>query len=61
MIRACNEMFRTEFDAENYETAGFDNAADSAFVCLLALEHYAKGLSFDSIKESSNDCERKDS
>lgn len=47
MIRACNEMFRTEFDPENYETAGFDNAADSAFVCLLALEHYAKGLSFD--------------
>lgn len=55
MIRSCNELFRTEFDPENYETAGFDNAADSAFVCLLALEHYAKGLSFDSIKETSDD------
>ena len=53
MIKACNEMFRTEFDSENYETAGFDNAADSAFVCLLALEQYAKGLSFD--KGTSND------
>ncbi len=48
MIVACNEMFRTEFDSENYETAGFDNAADSAFVCLLALENYAKGLDFNS-------------
>lgn len=52
MIKACNELFSTEFDSENYETAGFDNAADSAFVCLLALEHYAKGLSFDSLKET---------
>lgn len=48
MIKACNEMFRTEFDSENYETAGYDNAADSAFVCLLALENYAKGLTFSS-------------
>jgi hypothetical protein len=53
MIAACNEMFRTDFDTENYETAGFDNAADSAFVCLLALENYAKGLTFD--KEVSDD------
>jgi Holliday junction resolvasome RuvABC endonuclease subunit len=54
MIVACNELFRTEFDSENYESAGFDNAADSAFVCLLALEHYSKGLSFDSNKECSD-------
>ena len=53
MIAACNEMVRTDFDTENYETAGFDNAADSAFVCLLALENYAKGLTFD--KEVSDD------
>jgi Holliday junction resolvasome RuvABC endonuclease subunit len=50
MIKACNQFFRTEFDSENYETAGYDNAADSAFVCLLALENYAKGLSFESVE-----------
>jgi Holliday junction resolvasome RuvABC endonuclease subunit len=51
MIKACNEMFRTEFDSENYETAGYDNAADSAFVCLLALENYAKGLTFSNSED----------
>ena len=59
MIKACNDMFRTEFDSENYETAGYDNAADSSFVCLLALERYTKGLSF--VKDSEDDCGTKDS
>lgn len=53
MIKACNEMFKTDYDPVNYESAGFDNAADSAFVCLLALENYAKGLSFAEPKGDS--------
>jgi Holliday junction resolvasome RuvABC endonuclease subunit len=53
MIKACNEMFKTDYDPVNYESAGFDNAADSAFVCLLALENYAKGLSFAEPKDDS--------
>lgn len=44
MIRACNALFGTEMDADDYVSAGYDNAADSAFVCLLALETYGRGV-----------------
>lgn len=44
MIAACNALFGSDMDAENYEAAGYDNVADAAFVCLLALEQYSRGL-----------------
>lgn len=45
MIKACNKLFGSDMDSEDYESAGYDNVADSAFVCLLGLEMYANGLS----------------
>jgi hypothetical protein len=44
IIRACNRMFGSEMSDTEYETAGYDNIADAAFVCLLGLETYARGL-----------------
>lgn len=44
MIVACNELFGSDMDSKDYESAGYDNIADAAFVCLLALEHYSTGL-----------------
>lgn len=44
MIRACNKLFGSDMDAEEYESAGYDNIADAAFVCLLTLEQYHTGL-----------------
>lgn len=44
MIKACNELFKTDFDPETYEQTGVDNIADAAFVCLLGLEIYGKGF-----------------
>jgi hypothetical protein len=44
MIKACNDTFGSELDPEGFETTGVHNVADSAFVCLLGLEHYGSGL-----------------
>lgn len=44
MIRACNALFGSDMDSEEYENAGYDNIADAAFVCLLTLEQYSTGL-----------------
>lgn len=44
MIRACNETFGSDMDADDYESAGYDNIADAAWVCLLGIEMYAQGL-----------------
>lgn len=44
IIAACNELFGSDMDAEDYASAGYDNIADAAFVCLLALEQYSGGL-----------------
>lgn len=44
VIRACNALFGSDMDADDYEIAGYDNIADAAFVCLLALEQYSTGL-----------------
>ena len=44
IIKACNELFGSDMDAKDYETAGYDNIADAAFVCLLGLESYARGM-----------------
>ncbi len=44
MIVACNELFGSDMDSKEYESAGYDNIADAAFVCLLALEQYSTGL-----------------
>lgn len=44
MIKACNALFGSDMDSEEYENAGFDNIADAAFVCLLTLEQYSTGL-----------------
>lgn len=44
MIVACNALFGSDMDSKDYESAGYDNIADAAFVCLLALEQYSTGL-----------------
>lgn len=44
MIAAANRTFGLELDPEGYESSGVDNVADSAWVCLMALEQYANGL-----------------
>lgn len=44
MIRACNETFGSDLDAESFETTGADNVADSAFVLLLGLEQLGQGV-----------------
>jgi Holliday junction resolvasome RuvABC endonuclease subunit len=44
MIKACNNTFGSTLEVEGYESTGADNVADSAFVCLLALEQYGSGL-----------------
>jgi hypothetical protein len=44
MVKACNQLFGTDFDPLTYENTGADNVADAAFVCLLAQEQYASGL-----------------
>lgn len=44
IIAACNALFGTEMDPDDYASAGYDNAADSAYVCLLAMETYGRGV-----------------
>lgn len=44
VIKACNALFQTEFDPDSYTRTGVDNVADAAFVLLLGLEQYGKGL-----------------
>lgn len=45
MIQACNQALGTDFDVESYESTGVDNCADAFWVCKLAVEQYAGGLS----------------
>ena len=44
IIKACNELFGTDFSTEGYETTGVDNIADAAFCLLLGLEQYGAGI-----------------
>lgn len=45
IIQACNKLFGSDLDHEKYDSVGHDNVADSAFVCLLAMERYGQALS----------------
>lgn len=44
MIVACNDTFGTDLDPATYATTGADNVADSAWVLLLGLEGYGRGV-----------------
>jgi len=44
MINACNEQFGTELNPEEYETSGVDNIADATFLCAMAVQNYAEGM-----------------
>jgi hypothetical protein len=44
IIRACNATFGSDMDPDDYTNTGYDNVADAAWVCLLGLEQYARGL-----------------
>lgn len=44
MINACNELFHTDFNTEDYHLTGADNIADAAHVLILLIEQYSKGI-----------------
>lgn len=44
VIRACNGLFKTEFDPATHDQTGVDNIADAAFCLLVGLEAYADGV-----------------
>lgn len=47
MILAANATFNADLDPEGYELSGVDNIADSAFVLLLGLETYGRGVTYE--------------
>lgn len=44
VVMACNKRFGTNFDPENLETNGHDNAADAAFVLACGLTEYGDSI-----------------
>lgn len=45
VIKAANELWSLDLDPETYESTGVDNLCDAGFLCLLAAENYAAGMS----------------
>jgi len=44
MILACNQKFKSNFGIDDYDSTGADNIADAAFVLVIGLESYSKGV-----------------
>ncbi len=44
MITACNGLYGTSLNPEDYERSGDDNIADAIFVCAMGLQEYSEGL-----------------
>lgn len=44
VIAAANAAFGCALDPDGYEATGVDNVADAAWVCLMGIEQYGRGL-----------------